>query len=157
MKICSVEGASVALPAGPRLAIFAACFSASFGRLSGPALHTDKATKPPVGPQWIHEIKHDGYRLIARKRDDRVRLQTRNGFDWSDRYPRITEAVAALRVASATSRPLSTAANPGELGTMSVAGTDPEAHKLLSRLSPTHRAKLCSCPITSLTPASVPT
>jgi bifunctional non-homologous end joining protein LigD len=61
-----------------------------------------RATKPPVGPQWIHEIKHDGYRLIARKRDGRVRLFTRNGFDWSDRYPRITAAVAALRTASAT-------------------------------------------------------
>jgi bifunctional non-homologous end joining protein LigD len=61
-----------------------------------------RATKPPVGPQWIHEIKHDGYRLIARKRDGRVRLFTRNGFDWSDCYPRISEAVAALRTASAT-------------------------------------------------------
>ena len=61
-----------------------------------------RATKPPAGPQWIHEIKHDGYRLIARKRDGRVRLFTRNGFDWSDRYPRISEAVAALRTASAT-------------------------------------------------------
>ncbi len=35
-----------------------------------------RATKPPVGPQWIHEIKHDGYRLIARKREGRVRLFT---------------------------------------------------------------------------------
>jgi ATP-dependent DNA ligase len=39
-----------------------------------------RATKPPVGPQWIHEIKHDGYRLIARKRGAGVRLFTRNGF-----------------------------------------------------------------------------
>jgi bifunctional non-homologous end joining protein LigD len=39
-----------------------------------------RATMPPVEPQWIHEIKHDGYRLIARKRDGRVRLFTRNGF-----------------------------------------------------------------------------
>src|SRR5450432_1525913 len=61
-----------------------------------------RATKPPVGPQWIHEIKHDGYRLIARKRDDRVRLFTRNGFDWTDRYPRISVAVAGLEAASAT-------------------------------------------------------
>jgi bifunctional non-homologous end joining protein LigD len=60
-----------------------------------------RATKPPVGPQWIHEIKHDGYRLIARKRDDRVRLFTRNGFDWTERYARIREAVAALATASA--------------------------------------------------------
>jgi hypothetical protein len=31
-------------------------------------------SKPPVGPQWIHEIKHDGYRLFVRKQGDRVRL-----------------------------------------------------------------------------------
>jgi bifunctional non-homologous end joining protein LigD len=61
-----------------------------------------RASKPPVGPQWIHEIKHDGYRLIARKREGRARLFTRNGFDWTDRYPRISEAVAGLRTASAT-------------------------------------------------------
>jgi bifunctional non-homologous end joining protein LigD len=60
-----------------------------------------RATKPPVGPQWIHEIKHDGYRLIARKRDSRVRLFTRNGFDWTERYPRISESVAALRALQA--------------------------------------------------------
>jgi bifunctional non-homologous end joining protein LigD len=61
-----------------------------------------RASKPPVGPQWIHEIKHDGYRLIARKREGRVRLFTRNGVDWTDRYPRISAAVAALGTASAT-------------------------------------------------------
>jgi ATP-dependent DNA ligase len=33
--------------------------------------------KPPAGPQWVHEIKHDGYRLIARKQADRVLLFTR--------------------------------------------------------------------------------
>jgi bifunctional non-homologous end joining protein LigD len=60
-----------------------------------------RATKPPVGPQWIHELKHDGYRLIARKREGRVRLFTRNGFDWTDRYPRISAAVGALRVLQA--------------------------------------------------------
>jgi ATP-dependent DNA ligase len=61
-----------------------------------------RAAKPPVGSQWIHEIKHDGYRLIARKREGRVRLFTRNSFDWSDRYPRISEAVAKLQAASVT-------------------------------------------------------
>jgi bifunctional non-homologous end joining protein LigD len=60
-----------------------------------------RASKPPVGPQWIHEIKQDGYRLIARKRDGRVRLYTRRGYDWTDRYPRIGEAVAATQAASA--------------------------------------------------------
>jgi len=45
------------------------------------------ARKPPTGPQWLHEIKHDGYR-----HGGRVRLFTRRGFEWSDRYPRIVEA-----------------------------------------------------------------
>jgi bifunctional non-homologous end joining protein LigD len=60
-----------------------------------------RASKPPVGPQWIHEIKQDGYRVIARKRAGRVRLFTRRGYDWTDRYPRIGEAVAAIGAASA--------------------------------------------------------
>jgi bifunctional non-homologous end joining protein LigD len=37
--------------------------------------------KPPSGPQWIHEIKHDGYRITAHKKGDRVRLWSRNGRD----------------------------------------------------------------------------
>jgi ATP-dependent DNA ligase len=61
-----------------------------------------RVSKPPVGPQWIHEIKHDGYRLIVRKVGDRVRLFTRRGYDWTERYPRIRKAVAGLRAASAT-------------------------------------------------------
>jgi ATP-dependent DNA ligase len=47
------------------------------------------ATKPPVGPPWVHEIKHDGYWLIARRHGDRVRLFTRRGYNWADRYPLI--------------------------------------------------------------------
>jgi ATP dependent DNA ligase domain len=61
-----------------------------------------RLSKPPVGPQWAHEIKHDGYRLIARKRDGRVRLFTRCGFDWTERYPRISAAVERLQPASVT-------------------------------------------------------
>jgi bifunctional non-homologous end joining protein LigD len=60
------------------------------------------ASRPPTGPQWVHEIKHDGYRLIARKQAGRVRLFTRRGYDWTDRYPLITKAVAALRASTAT-------------------------------------------------------
>jgi bifunctional non-homologous end joining protein LigD len=56
-----------------------------------------RADNPPVGPDWIHEIKHDGYRMIVRKKDGRVRLFTRRGYDWTDRFPLIREAVAALR------------------------------------------------------------
>jgi len=35
----------------------------------------------PSGPQWLHEVKHDGYRLIVRKADERVRIFTRRGYD----------------------------------------------------------------------------
>ncbi|WP_346659170.1 RNA ligase family protein [Bradyrhizobium sp. 2] len=55
-----------------------------------------RGAKVPTGPDWIHEIKHDGYRLIVQRDGDCVRLFTRNGHDWSARYPRI--AVAALRL-----------------------------------------------------------
>jgi ATP-dependent DNA ligase len=55
-----------------------------------------RANKVPVGPQWIHEIKHDGYRLIVCRRGIRVRLFTRRGYDWSDRYPLVVAAAAAL-------------------------------------------------------------
>src|SRR6476469_7008679 len=54
-----------------------------------------KGAKIPDRLEWIHEIKHDGYRLIVQREDKRVRLFTRNGHDWTDRYPRIVEA--ALR------------------------------------------------------------
>ena len=58
------------------------------------------AAKPPAGPDWWHEIKHDGCRLMAWREGARVRLFTRNGYDWADRYPAIVEAVGALKVTS---------------------------------------------------------
>src|SRR5437764_12610402 len=58
--------------------------------------------KAPSGPNWIHEIKHDGYRLIVRKDGSRVRMFTRRGFDWTDRYPAIRVAIEMLPVRSAT-------------------------------------------------------
>src|SRR5215469_6849297 len=45
------------------------------------------ADRPPSGPDWIHEIKHDGYRLMARRDPTGIRLLTRNGHDWAPRYP----------------------------------------------------------------------
>jgi len=58
------------------------------------------AERPPSGPDWIHEIKHDGYRLMARRDSVGIRLLTRNGHDWSPRYPLIREAVNRLKVRS---------------------------------------------------------
>jgi bifunctional non-homologous end joining protein LigD len=60
------------------------------------------AAKPPVGPDWVHEIKHDGYRLVVRRDGSAVRLFTRRGYDWTDRYPAIASAAAKLRAKSFT-------------------------------------------------------
>jgi bifunctional non-homologous end joining protein LigD len=54
------------------------------------------AKRPPIGRGWIHEIKHDGFRLIARRDAAGVRLITRNGNDFTGRFPFIATAVAAL-------------------------------------------------------------
>ena len=49
--------------------------------------------RPPTGLGWVHEIKHDGYRLMARRDalSVGIRLLTRNGYDWASRYPLIVE------------------------------------------------------------------
>jgi ATP dependent DNA ligase domain len=60
------------------------------------------AAKPHSGPGWVQEIKHDGYRLIVRRDGLTVRLFTRRGYDWTDRYPVIAAAGAKLRVKSFT-------------------------------------------------------
>jgi bifunctional non-homologous end joining protein LigD len=51
----------------------------------------------PSGSQWLHEIKHDGFRVIARKDGDRVRLYSRPGNDLTHRFPLIADALARLR------------------------------------------------------------
>ena len=58
------------------------------------------AKEPPAGPGWIHEIKHDGFRIVAHRDGDRVRLVTRNGYDFADRFPLAVAAVAGLPVRS---------------------------------------------------------
>src|SRR6516225_893459 len=49
----------------------------------------------PSAPEWFHEIKYDGFRLMLQRDGARVRLLTKGGCDWAKRYPRIVEA--ALR------------------------------------------------------------
>jgi bifunctional non-homologous end joining protein LigD len=63
-----------------------------------------KAKEPPRGGLWLHEIKHDGFRIIARKDGSRVRLYTRNGRDFTHRFSLIVDAVARLRSRSANHR-----------------------------------------------------
>src|SRR6516225_8439647 len=56
------------------------------------------ATKVPAGPEWFHEIKHDGFRLRVERDGDRVRLITRGGYDWTKRYPWIAESALKNRI-----------------------------------------------------------
>ena len=58
------------------------------------------AKAPPSGPGWIHEIKHDGFPIMARRDGARVRLITRHGNDFTARFPLAVEAVSALSARS---------------------------------------------------------
>ena len=62
--------------------------------------------RPPEGDRWLHEVKLDGYRLLAIKVRQTIRLMTRRGNDWTERFPRIVEALRSL--------PLKTAVLDGE-------------------------------------------
>ena len=64
-----------------------------------PCLPT-RSMEAPSGERWVHEVKHDGYRLMARKAEGRVRLYSKQGYDWSKKYPLITEALYRLRIDS---------------------------------------------------------
>ena len=57
--------------------------------------------RPPAGPDWLHEIKHDGYRILACKDGSRVTLWTRHGTNFTDRLPKVAEAVCSLAADSA--------------------------------------------------------
>jgi bifunctional non-homologous end joining protein LigD len=58
------------------------------------------AKEAPTGPGWLHAIKHDGFRIVAQKDGERIRLITRNGYDFTDRYGLIVEAIRGLPVKS---------------------------------------------------------
>ena len=59
-----------------------------------------KVARPPVRSSWVHEIKHDGYRLMVRRDGERVRCFTKGGHDWADRFPAIVEAALRIKAQS---------------------------------------------------------
>lgn len=83
---------AMALPGATRLAAGAAEIA--------PQLATARSA-PPTGSDWLHEVKWDGYRMLARLRDGAVALRSRNGLDWTGDLPAIATALAALPVADA--------------------------------------------------------
>jgi bifunctional non-homologous end joining protein LigD len=60
---------------------------------------------PPQGPEWLHEIKYDSYRMHARVDRGRVSLLTRTGLDWTHKYPAISVAMSALPAGSLGNSP----------------------------------------------------
>jgi bifunctional non-homologous end joining protein LigD len=59
-----------------------------------------KGAAPPSGPNWLHEIKHDGYRLIVRREGPNVQIFTRGGYDWTERYPVMVASILKLKAQS---------------------------------------------------------
>jgi bifunctional non-homologous end joining protein LigD len=59
-----------------------------------------KASKPPSGADWVHEIKHDGYRIIVHRDGPTVRLYSRNANDWTARLSAIAAAAELIKAKS---------------------------------------------------------
>jgi bifunctional non-homologous end joining protein LigD len=59
------------------------------------------AAEAPDGPGWLHEIKYDGYRLLARIERGKVRLITRGGLDWTSKFAELADRLAKLRLDTA--------------------------------------------------------
>src|SRR5215471_5680592 len=55
-----------------------------------------RTEKLPDGPEWLHELKLDGYRAVALKSGGKVRLRSRNDKDFNDRYPSLVKALKAM-------------------------------------------------------------
>ncbi|UGB37167.1 DNA ligase D [Frateuria soli] len=82
----------------------AAAEGARKARASGDFFKPELATlreNPPVGEQWLHEVKWDGYRILATVAKGQVQLWSRNGLSWSDKIPDIRQAIESLGLDSA--------------------------------------------------------
>ena len=67
----------------------------------------------PSGPQWLHEIKLDGFRMSARIERGNVQLLTRTGLDWSHKYPSVVEALVKVGAKTLAITPQSGLSNSG--------------------------------------------
>ena len=58
-------------------------------------------SRAPAGDSWVHEVKWDGYRIVATIVDGDVRLWSRNGIEWTQKVPELAAAVRSLKLKSA--------------------------------------------------------
>lgn len=89
-------------------------------------------TTPPPGDAWLHEVKWDGYRIVATVVDGKVRLWSRNAIEWTEKVPELAKAVASLK--------LKNAQLDGEMIVPTKTGSDFNA--LQGRLGAEHKAPL---------------
>jgi bifunctional non-homologous end joining protein LigD len=71
--------------------------------------------EPPPGDEWLHEMKFDGYRILARVQDGKARLFSRNGKEWTSHFPTVARAVEGL--------PMRTGVIDGEVAVVLPSGT----------------------------------
>jgi bifunctional non-homologous end joining protein LigD len=77
-----------------------AVLAQSAGRFH-PTLSANSRRQSARRAGWLHEVKHDGFRILARKQGERVEVWSRRGALFNDKFPRIAEAVGALLVDNA--------------------------------------------------------
>ena len=92
----SIKALSHAAPASADAGVKRAALPATLS----PALAT-LVDEPPKGDDWVHEIKYDGYRIVARLQNGKVRLLSRNAKDWTGKFPAVAGQVARLKAKSA--------------------------------------------------------
>ena len=92
---------------------------------------TKLVDQPPEGPEWLHEIKFDGYRMHARLERGVVRLLTRTGLDWTPKYPAIAAALAKQKTrALVVERGLTPIDGDLARGTLIAFASDPKSSAL---------------------------
>jgi bifunctional non-homologous end joining protein LigD len=94
------ERGGTPLPASADPASLPGARRAAMPKAVAPQLAT-LVDEPPDGAEWLHEIKLDGYRLLCRVARGAAKLVSRNGHDWTDRFPALAAALAELPVATA--------------------------------------------------------
>lgn len=70
---------------------------AALPNLVAPQLAT-LVKEPPTGDEWLHELKFDGYRMLCRVDRGKVQFWSRNGIDWTKKFPNVVEAVKLLPI-----------------------------------------------------------
>jgi bifunctional non-homologous end joining protein LigD len=101
----AVEGGSPKRTAGGKPPSTAQARSPSLSREGMPAFRDFQLAtlvdSVPTGSRWLHEVKYDGYRVLIAVAGTKVKIYSRSGLDWTDKFPGVTEAAATLNLGSA--------------------------------------------------------